>query len=467
MGKRVQNVFSATNIDFKVRPYAMGGTSSGPEIAACAASVFGRDIDVLSWDTGMCDGYAYDLMGYYFLHAYLSIPTRPLAVGLHTGVREQRLEAMADLQNIGLPLVWHNESWYKYMENQLPDTADGKTLEEIQQMPEFVRYFKCGRTIETGDLCEPQKYNTTTCDDRKYKASWHPGFKWHAMEGNVYALFMADVLADALGLLIAHQSDLPALRDEIVAREQATYEKIASNSKWPGWLDDLVRERIDVSESPFNVTQLVRANNLCHTARLPSEIRYRGILTENPNRTGFDYDYDRAHRDGFPMDPEEVANTTQMSLVISQGDRQDCKELLNIDYKDYFVAGVGNVWHEITLPNDSEIQEYGLQDLEGIIAICFRVCDWGQCPDAVYRYEAIDGREADEQRNWKAVEPGQGALEVNGVAVNHTSAWYKDCRFLHHANGTKFEANANGKWTIRARMMAEGKMFQFSSFLIW
>lgn len=51
--RRVKPVLASLGIDFEGRNYAMGGTSSGEEIAFCSQAVFGKDIDTLTWDYGM------------------------------------------------------------------------------------------------------------------------------------------------------------------------------------------------------------------------------------------------------------------------------------------------------------------------------------------------------------------------------------------------------------------------------
>lgn len=48
-----KDVFASVGMDLEGRNYAMGGTSSGWEIATCIEEVFGLDIDILSWDFGM------------------------------------------------------------------------------------------------------------------------------------------------------------------------------------------------------------------------------------------------------------------------------------------------------------------------------------------------------------------------------------------------------------------------------
>ena len=62
----------------------------------------------------------------------------------------------------------------------MPDTA-GKTQDEIDTMPPYVRSFRCGSTIELGDpTCKADKYtilpNDDPCNGRKGRVRWHPGW---------------------------------------------------------------------------------------------------------------------------------------------------------------------------------------------------------------------------------------------------------------------------------------------------
>jgi hypothetical protein len=62
------------------------------------------------------------------------------------------------------------------MNKAIPDTM-GLSDEEVAEMPEFVRSFKCDKQIEKGDPgCGKEKWNVTICSRRKFKTSWHPGW---------------------------------------------------------------------------------------------------------------------------------------------------------------------------------------------------------------------------------------------------------------------------------------------------
>jgi hypothetical protein len=173
MERGVKDIFATVGLNFIGRNYAMGGTSSAPEIAMCVKEVFGTDIDVLSWDTGMTDGRNYAGMQQYFLRAAL-LPNKPAFMAIHIagGGKSNRQTLMNELENIGLTALVLNQE----KTGAIPDTM-GLADEEVAEMPKFVRNFKCGKQIEKGDPgCGLEKFNATMCTSRKFKTSWHPGW---------------------------------------------------------------------------------------------------------------------------------------------------------------------------------------------------------------------------------------------------------------------------------------------------
>lgn len=50
MERTAKDVFASVGIDFIGKNYAMGGTSSAPEVALCAEAIYGSDPDAVSWD---------------------------------------------------------------------------------------------------------------------------------------------------------------------------------------------------------------------------------------------------------------------------------------------------------------------------------------------------------------------------------------------------------------------------------
>jgi hypothetical protein len=52
------------------------------------------------------------------------------------------------------------------------------------------------------------------------------------------------------------------------------------------------------------------------------------------------------------------------------------------------------------------------------------------------------------------------------VAVTDLTAW-GGCEFLRHGEGHRFPLDAEGRFTIRARVLEDSKYFRFSSFIVW
>jgi hypothetical protein len=145
----------------------------------CTDAVFGTDIDVLTWDYGMTDGNAdVKMMTYFYRGAGLN-PGRPAIVAIGLGGRSKwaRRGRIEDMEKLGVAAFGVSDVQAGQIRDAIPDTAAlGLTEEQISQMPELVRDFKCFGEIENGEPhCRTHKYNEHVCPNRKGKASWHPG----------------------------------------------------------------------------------------------------------------------------------------------------------------------------------------------------------------------------------------------------------------------------------------------------
>jgi hypothetical protein len=173
----VQDIFAACGIDFVARNHAMGGTSVAPEVAICSKEIFGTDIDVLNWDSGMTDGRAYWRMLMYFLRAgTLAQQPAIVAFNVDMGAKSGRTKAVQAAEDTGMPAFLLDHAEQGAIFGALPNTF-GLSDAEIAKMPPFVRNFKCGGQIEKGDPgCAAEKWNETMCAKRPFKTSWHPGW---------------------------------------------------------------------------------------------------------------------------------------------------------------------------------------------------------------------------------------------------------------------------------------------------
>jgi hypothetical protein len=254
--------------------------------------------------------------------------------------------------------------------------------------------------------------------------------KWHAVTGNLLALFLNDMMEDSLNELVAKTNGTTSTTfiDKLRTDEKSKFEQFMSfplkkirctdgkEFKLPG----------DIDKDIF-----FRGPNFCHTARLPAEIRHLGILTDS-SKIGED-SYDKGMSKGAI---QKYVPDGSMPLVFDGGERQKCEEPLQKDYKDYFLVKQAFGWTQLTLPTDREVEAYGTgAPLHGYISVCFR-------HDGGFRL-------------------GGNQMEVNGMRVTNFTK-HRKCMWLKNAKGHKFEPNSDGRFEIRAR--AEGKI---NTFGIW
>ena len=174
--------FAAMGVEFVARNYAMGGTTSGEVVALCLESIFGRDVDVVTWDYGMTDSGHHDHWKQ-LLYTYQTarLPHRPVAIGLDFVSDKTRIKIYAELEVLGMATLYQNHTFFNRVKNGIPDTQlllGGDAA--IEQMPPMVKRFKCGGAFEKGDPgCRDEKYNMMDCIHRKGQTSWHPGWYVH------------------------------------------------------------------------------------------------------------------------------------------------------------------------------------------------------------------------------------------------------------------------------------------------
>jgi hypothetical protein len=185
--RTVQGAFSAAGIRFRARNYAMGGTSSGPLVALCQPQIFGNDVDVLSWDYGMTDGRTPSLLELYCGRAALQ-PTRPACVGieLHGGGGTERIDVLGHLEASGMTVVYLDEAVKSAALRAVPD-CDRIPLQQVSELPRYIRHFKCDGVIEKGHpYCEVNKWTNLTgyCPTKpKFRTGWHPG--WYVVQSSI------------------------------------------------------------------------------------------------------------------------------------------------------------------------------------------------------------------------------------------------------------------------------------------
>ena len=228
----------------------------------------------------------------------------------------------------------------------------------------------------TEEPCGNFKYNDNVCANRKFKASWHPGWRVHALTGNLLGVQISEIVIEILREWQGNDEEDPfALYERLQKEEDEEYKKFYATTV-PDVVEGMAPETFVTDGLKSN--DLFRKKSICHTGLLPAESRFLGILTESDKKGFTSYDT------GITVDEakEKASPDTgaEMPLVYEPSTRQDCEVLLNADHKDFWFVTDKDDWKSITVPNDSELSEYAKDgfDPAGIVMVCLMKCKSGQ-----------------------------------------------------------------------------------------
>jgi len=368
----------------------MGGTSSGSNIALCMDQIFGIDIDILSWDYGMTDSRMTTCNSYLWMNRIALHPTTPIAVTF----------AGKTWSTNGTGLITFDQQSLKDKIAGLPDSS---TIEDIESLPNSLRYMTCGGKIESKDgVCEGHKWNTSGfCTKTTFQASWHPGWKIHKLKGRLMAFFMVESLHEAMEDLYSIVSsdtltidNAEKLRDSLISQDEVDINQFL-NRTMEGYDYGLKGKQNGEGQRDIETFNIAKdamyrsANIICQTTILPSETRYNGIATN----TGHVGDFrDKKYDAGFsntnpPIRNKGTRENPQTLLLMYDGKerkRAVCDEnvIFAIDFKDYYLLRDDDGWVSTTFPNDMEIDSYSDGSaMNGFILLCGDYCYFGKCPE--------------------------------------------------------------------------------------
>ena len=297
-----------------------------------------------------------------------------------------------------------------------------------------------------GKSFDDNHWTGTDCSHLQY--SFRPRRrKQNAIMGNLAALFLVEVLDDALKGIAAQAVDPSTLLQQLQSNEDEDFRRFAG-AETPAHFRSMLKNESALDDLDFSL--LVKGSNYCHTARLPAEIRHKGILTES-TAIGFDtYDTGISKEEADSTVNEETA----MRLVYSKEERTECDFTLNVDYNDYFYTNTKDDWKLITLPNDSEVQAYGMgQRLQGVLTICFAACRYNKCPRG-----DLD-REAFEENLFQ--------MNVNGESVTTMTNIGGQCELLGNARGHEWSPNGDGKYELGVKVVEPNSFVRIGAVILW
>jgi hypothetical protein len=289
--------------------------------------------------------------------------------------------------------------------------------------------------------------------------------KRHALSGNLLAFFLVDVLLEALRELESSTEDIATRLARLEAAEEADNVRFRSQAPLPK-LPVKFFNPLHFPDVP--VSDLFQQQSLCHTARLPSEMRYRGILTgktaqefdqfyrEGMERSKADKLMSEMFEEGADMDSIDSA---QMKLVYSEKIRQSkCNATLNIDYPDSFYIGPNEGWKSLRILTPIEKETYKIDSPKGLIVVCL-------VQPNLYKI-GFNGKEIQvgELKDQPLV-----SFQVNGEDVVGLS-WIDSCFALKGSQGHYWDIGSDGQYEIEARVgeddNARGYILQISSVIL-
>jgi len=465
MENDLKGIFGSIGIDFEGRNYAMGGQSSATTISMCWKEIFGEDPDFFTWDYGMTDGNEYSLLEHYMWRGAMLL-SRPATMLIHHGGRsgKSRQNIMRSLEANGLAAFYDDEVSQRIMKENIPDSA-GLSADEIAAMPEYVRNYKCGTAVEKGDpYCSSSKYTKWGCTKRLKQASWHPGFKEHALIGHGLGLFFTDVLLGALrdlSSLEVNNTDamqlLSRLRKEDI--ELHNYFTAAPIPSGHLKLFDLSKVKTRDGEPTINASTFFKGPSMCHTGRVPSQIRYNGILTDT-DMVGGPAPYKEEtyfvgiNKEEAKKTPSSDSDELRLVFEVSKERQEKCDGFtVKPDYPDTFMVTSNDSWAKLMFPNDAEkrFYRYDPKDYQGILLFHVKVCDWGKCPKGFLE---------EQDKGWEMKVNGQKIKKVISMGKNSGS-------ILQGENGFHFEPDENGQYMIELKVTKKDYYLEIADFVLY
>ena len=172
--QQAADLFQSVGLNFIARPYAMHSSTSAPELGACVREIYGDDVDIMTWDFALTDGKWHWRLEF-FAHRVMLLPRHPGLLVLRPGSDPVRTETVEHLVTEGMAALRFDEHYANTMKRKIPDTHYHPNVESL---PELVRYFRCGQTLEMGSGgCAEYKFTRNgTCDDRDGRTNWHHGW---------------------------------------------------------------------------------------------------------------------------------------------------------------------------------------------------------------------------------------------------------------------------------------------------
>lgn len=491
----VRPIFEALGITFYGKNYAAGGLKSAPEGALCMSSLYGLDLDILSWDFGMTDG-SRDANLYNIWTQRAGVhPTRPIIIS-YGSIAAKSIHPTVEAAGMSaFEAVFVEEKKDETISTKLPDSDDENV--KVDELPRGVKFYRCKGRTESGEPCGDNnvKFDTKkSCSRVGAQVNWHNGWKDHLLKGRVSAAFLIENVLEALNTLDGGSSNKnKAEREEQDEEENHDEErKEDDHNIIPPSLASLSKEYLHYlhaleandkamflsSELP-NVSHFdddlkdhhgafLRSKSICRYSYLPSYTRYNGLVTETRQEIKYigggrtTYQNEGIDHTEGHASPKPDNDSPPILFYNHKKDRDVC-EYAEFDFKDYFSFRNEDKWVATVVPNDAENFAFsdGDDDTErvGLITICTRFFPFSRFPE---NYVSIE----------EMFSTDEATMIVNDVQVtNFTKIGTINsyCYVLRHGNDYVFpqsETHGLGRYNLRFRVPRRGGEMYLSSLIV-
>lgn len=206
--RTVSDAFRAVGIEFVAKNRAVYSATTGPTMALCMDTIYGSDIDVLSWDFSLSDGDIDYRAGLWSTRATMH-PTRPLLMMLDKTESNRWKNFFAVEGKIGITSI----DIEQFVSQDMPDST---RTTHPEQLPPALQYLQCNGFIEghrncvekslhhicndeKGEVCRENKFlDGSKCEMAQYQSDWNCGWKEHRLKGRLFGLLLIQLLQDAL-----------------------------------------------------------------------------------------------------------------------------------------------------------------------------------------------------------------------------------------------------------------------------
>lgn len=430
MEKTVKETFAFVGLEFVAVHQGIDGYGSGLEGALCMDSLYGQDIDFLSWDFAAADGNQSYRSALWGVRAAVH-PSHPLLIMLDSKESPRWAQLQRMDGRLGVTLM-DLTALQSFRQQYLPDST---RFTHPEQLPPALQYYQCSGASEgiypcddelnhflceseKGEPCRNQKFRPNLgCEYQQYHSPWITGWKEHRLRGRLLGLFLVQLLHDALLDLDATVQSLnpPSHQRwyqmmDVFRQHDSQDEFVAQNLGLP----TAVLGQYEESMSDFSKPLLEQPA----TCILPATV----VGRLNGGNT------DQRHL------PE---NNTVAPTTHAQRPGGECRHF-DFGHREAF---------QVVRDSDPEgffldVKPQG-QHGSFLLLACFRTCTFSDC------YKVMEGLDSLKIANENIL------IEVDGVKV-FGSQEMDSCHFLEGEQGLQWETKQQSHFVVRFQVKEKG-----------